>query len=281
MSAACLNADRWHAVRWSAGLAVLLLWTVLLSSGCAAPSSNAQTGATGADLTTESDEPEARKRARLRTELAAGYFEQGQTTVALDEIKQALLSDANYAPALSLRGLAYMRISEPKLAEESFRRALQLNARDADVAHNFGWMLCQQGRFAEANALFGQALSNPTYTGRARTWMAQGVCHAKAGQLAEAEVALTRSFELDAGNPVAAFNLAQVLFRRDDLTKAQFHVRRLNNSELANAETLWLGIKVEYRLGNRVAERQLADQLKRRYPKSKEAGLYEQGALNE
>ena len=39
-----------------------------------------------------------------------------------------------------------MRISEPKLAEESFRRALQINPRDADGHNNFGWMLCQQGR---------------------------------------------------------------------------------------------------------------------------------------
>ena len=114
-----------------------------------------------------------------------------------------------------------------------------------------------------------------------RTLLAQGVCRAKAGQLPEAELDLTRSFELDAGNPVTAFSLAQVLFRRDDFVKAQFHLRRLNNGEMANAETLWLGIKVENKLGNRVAEQQLADQLKRRFPKSKEVGFYERGALNE
>lgn len=258
---------------------IILLGLMLV--GCASSYPNGQTGATGNDLTTESDEPEYRKRARLRTELATGYFEQGQTTVALDEIKQALISDPNYAPALNLRGLAYMRISEPKLAEESFRKALQVNSRDANVAHNFGWMLCQQNRFSEAVTLFTQAMSNPTYPGRARTLMAQGVCHARAGQLAEAEGALTRAFELDAGNPVVAFNLAHVLYQRGDLTKAQFYLRRLNAGELANAETLFLGIKVEKKLGNRVSENQLADQLKRRYPKSKEMGIYEQGAWND
>ena len=276
-----MNAH-FNASRRLAGLAGLLfVLLAMMSGGCASSNTQSQTGATGIDLTTESDEPEARKRARIRTELAAGYFEQGQTSVALDEIKQALLSDPNYAAALSLRGLAYMRISEPKLAEESFRRALQINPRDADVAHNFGWMLCQQGRNSEAIGLFAQALSNPSYTGRSRTLLAQGVCRAKAGQLPEAELDLTRSFELDAGNPVTAFSLAQVLFRRDDLVKAQFYLRRLNNGEMANAETLWLGIKVENKLGNRVAVQQLADQLKRRFPKSKEFGFYERGALNE
>lgn len=276
-----MNAH-FNATRQLAGLAGLLfVLLAMMSGGCASSNTQSQTGASGIDLTTESDEPEARKRARIRTELAAGYFEQGQTSVALDEIKQAMLSDPNYAPALSLRGLAYMRISEPKLAEESFRRALQINPRDADVAHNFGWMLCQQGRNSEAIGLFAQAFSNPSYAGRSRTLLAQGVCRAKAGQLPEAELDLTRSFELDAGNPVTAFSLAQVLFRRDDLVKAQFYLRRLNNGEMANAETLWLGIKVENKLGNRVAVQQLADQLKRRFPKSKEFGFYERGALNE
>jgi type IV pilus assembly protein PilF len=35
---------------------------------------------------------------------------------------------------------------------------------------------------------------------------------------------------------------------RGELTRAQFYIRRLNNSNLANAETLWLGIKIEQRL---------------------------------
>jgi type IV pilus assembly protein PilF len=58
-------------------------------------------------------------------------------------------------------------------------------------------------------------------------------------------------------------------------------MRRLNNSELANAESYWLGMKVEQRLGNRDALRQLGDQLKRRYPQSREAGSYDRGAFHE
>ena len=91
---------------------------------------------------------------------------------------------------------------------------------------------------------------------------------------------LTRSFELDAGNPADCFQSGSVLFRRDDLAKPSF-LRRLNNGEMVNAETLWLGIKVGNKLGNRVAVQQLADQLKRRFPKSKEFGFLRAGALNE
>ncbi len=249
--------------------------------GCGTQPQGAYTGGASQDLTTDSDESDARKRARLRIELATGYFEQGQTTVALDEIKQSLNADPNYGPAFNLQGLAYLRLSEFRLAEESFRTALKINPGDAGVAHNLGWLLCQQAKFPEAMALFAKALTSPIYPGQAKTLMTQGICHARAGNRVEAEAALTRSFELDAGNPVTAFNLAMLLVQRGELTKAQFYLRRLNNSGQATAETLWQGLKVERLLGNGVPERQLGEQLKRRYPQSKELGLYERGAFDE
>ena len=233
------------------------------------------------DLLTESDEPEARKRARVRLQLAVGYFEQGQTTVALDELKQSLNTDPSFSDAYNLRGLIYMRLNDQKLAEDSFQRAIALNPREANTLHNYGWLMCTQGRYPEANQLFSQALANPTYGGRAKTFMAQGLCQQNAGQLAEAERSLARSYELDAGNPITGFNLANLLYLRGELVRAQFYIRRLNNSELANAESLWLGIKVERRMDNREAMTQLADQLKRRFGQSKEMALYERGAFNE
>ena len=103
-----------------------------------------------ADLVTESDEPEGRRRARIRLELAVGYFEEGQTTIALDELKQALSADPNFGEAYNLRGLVYMRLNDVRLAEESFRRGIALNPGDSDVYHNYGWLMCQQGRYAES-----------------------------------------------------------------------------------------------------------------------------------
>ena len=66
-----------------------------------------------------------------------------------------------------------------------------------------------------------------------------------------------------------------------DSARAQFYIRRINNSELANAESLWLGVRVENRLGNRDAQEQLAGQLRRRFPQSPEVGQLERGAFND
>jgi type IV pilus assembly protein PilF len=266
------QVGRWLAFAGAAGLLVLSL------AGCA--SRSADTGATH-DIITESDEPEARKRARIRMELATGYFEQGQTSVALDELKQVIATDPSFPDAYNLRGLIYMRLNDPRQAEESFRRAAALNPRDSNVQHNWGWLLCQQGRHAEAQRAFEAALASPIYGGRAKTLMAQGLCQARAGQDAEAERSLARAYELDAANPVIGYNLAALLYKRGDYKRAQFYIRRLNNTELANSETLWLGIKVERRLNDEVAMGQLGEQLRRRFARSREAASFERRAFDE
>lgn len=265
---------RWTLAACSAVACVAGLQGCATNQGTSASDSNAA-------VFTPSDEPETRRRARIRLELAANYFENGQINVALDEVKQALVADPTYADAFNLRGLIYMQLSDFPQADESFRRALALRAGDPNLQHNYGWLLCQQQKFAEADQHFGRALANPAYTARSKTLMARGLCQSGAGQLAEAEQSLLKAYELDAGNPVVGYNLAALQFRRNELTRAQFYIRRLNNSQFANAESLWLGIKVERALGDTVAMRQLADQLRKRFPESREQGAYERGAFNE
>jgi type IV pilus assembly protein PilF len=262
-------------------LCVIGLAAAAALSGCASPQGVTAAETSRSDVVTESDEPDTRKRARLRLELASGYFEQGQTNVALDEIKQSLNTDPSFVEAHNLRGLVYMRLNNVPLAEDSFRRALSLNPRDPDVAHNYGWLLCQQARYDESFKLFALAAGNPTYRGKAKTLMTQGVCQVRAGQRAEAEKSLMQAYELDAGNPVTGYNLASLLYERNELPRAQFYIRRLNNSDLANAETLWLGIKTERKMNNRETVLQLGEQLKKRFAQSPQAALYDRGAFNE
>jgi type IV pilus assembly protein PilF len=257
-------------------LAAACLATVLAMGGCASSQQDS-----GQDDVAQGDESDARRRARIRMELAVGYYEEGRTEVALEELRQALAADPTLGEAHNLRGMIFMRLNDMRQADESFRRAIQINPRDPDSLHNYAWLQCQQARYDEANRTFEAAIAIPTYTGRARTLMAQGVCYARAGKPADAERTLTRAYELDATNPIVAYNLADLLLKRGDLERAKFYIRRLNNSELANAESLWLGIKVERRMNDRTAMLQLADVLRRRFPGSKERAAYDRGAFDE
>lgn len=233
------------------------------------------------EVSTPSEESEARRRARIRLELASGYFEEGKTDIALDEIRQVIAADPAFADAYNLRGLILMRLGDNRQAEDSFRRALALNPRDANAHHNYGWLQCQMGRYPESYRSFDLAIANPLYPDRAKSFMALGLCQARAGLRPEAEKSLARAYELDPGNPIIGYNLAQLLYMRGDYTRAQFYIRRLNNTELANSESLWLGIKVEQRMNDQVALQQLGEQLRKRFPQSKERALLDRRAFND
>ncbi len=233
------------------------------------------------DLVTASDETEARKRARIRLELAVNYFSEGKTTIALDELKQSIAGDPGLFEAHNRRGLLYMRLNEYPLAQDSFRQALVLSPKAATVQHNYGLLLCQQGRMAAAADLFSAALANPTYNERAKTWMIQGLCQAKAGQAQAAETSLLNAYQLDPGNPVVAYNLGLGLYKRGEFPQAQRYLSRLNTSDLANAESLWLGAKTAKAMGDAQALRTLGQTLVQRFPSSKESLWLERESFHE
>ena len=234
------------------------------------------------DVVTVSDESDERKRARIRLELATAYFAQGQLTTALDELKQVLAIDGRMSEAHELRGLIYSAMNEPALADESFKRAIQLDERNGSAIHNYAWWLCNKQRYPEADAMFERAANLPQSIPTSKTLMARGVCQVRAGLLPQAEKSLARSYELDAGNPATAYNLAAVLYRRGDYERARFYIRRVNNvPEQITAESIWLGVRVENRLGNMGGRNELAGILRSRFPNSRETTALELGRFDE
>ena len=247
-------------------------------AGCA---SNGSSATATPETFTESDEPELRKRATNRLKLAVLYFQDGKYNFALDEVKQAIQTDPNWFEPYGMRALIYLQTGDYAPAEASFQKALSINPNSPDLKHNYGYLLCKMKRPAEAMKLFGAALADPNYGQRAKTWAEQGRCQLANGQKAEAEASFMRSYELDAGNAATGYSLSTLLFQRGELARAQFYTRRINNSDRASAESLWLGIKIERNLGSRDAQVQLESQLRKRFALSPEAMALERGAFNE
>ncbi len=260
--------------RWIARLIAVLA----LASGLAGCVSTT----TGGTPRAESDPADAEKRARVRLELAGLYLGRGQTDTALGEVDRAIAAKPDMPEAYNLRGLIYASQGDLRLAEQSFQRALQLAPTSGDVMHNYGWFLCQQRRWPDAEAQFTAALALPQYRDTMRTLLAQGVCQARAGRWADAERTLARSYELDPSNPVTAYNLSEVLMRRGELERARFYVARINSQpELTSAQSLWLAARIERRLGNLQGVQDFGRKLQERYPESNEALLYEKGRFDD
>ncbi len=259
-----------------------LLALVMLALSLAAGLAGCVSTTTGGTPRAEADPADADKRARVRLELAGLYLGRGQAETALGEVERAIAAKPDMPEAYNLRGLAYATLGDLPRAEQSFQRALQLAPGNGDVMHNYGWFLCQQRRWPDAEAQFTAALALPQYRDSMRTLLAQGVCQARAGRWAEAERTLSRSYELDPSNPVTAYNLSEVLMRRGELERARFYIARINSQpELSSAQSLWLAVRIERRLGNLQGVQDFGRKLQERYPESNEVLLYERGRFDD
>lgn len=232
--------------------------------------------------TPQPEDADQSRRAQVRLELAAAYFANNQSDVALVEVDRAIAASPNLGAAYNLRGLIHAALGRDGAAENDFRRALSINPRDAEALQNYGWYLCQHKRYDEGNAQFNLALAVPQRRDSARTWLAQGVCHAFAGRLEDAERSLQRSYQIDPTNPSTSVNLAEVLLRRGEVDRARFHIRRVNaNTNFVSAQTLWLAARIEHKLNNPTGAQELGRQLQNRFPETREAIAFQRGQFDE
>jgi len=262
---------------WSEFVVVIAVLMAALLAGCAA----SRSGGAQEELPTAFDQSDAQKRARIRLQLAISYFEQRQMQVALDEIKQALQADPDLSDAYGVRGLIYMDMGENRLAEDNLLHALKLAPNNPELSNNFGWFLCQNGRVSQSMEYFERALKNRAYQSPAKVLNNAGVCSLKLKDSAAAERYFSQAFQFDPGNPGINTNLAKVFYDRHDYERARFYIGRVLKAEVMNADVLWLGIRIQHKVGDKAAEASLATQSRRRHPNSPEYSLYQRGAFDE
>jgi type IV pilus assembly protein PilF len=241
---------------------------ILTVCGCA----NINTGSDSASYAPKSvDDTDEQSRARIHTELAAGYLELGNYGVALQEAGEALKADANFAAAYSVLGLVYMELRDDKAAEANFQRGLRINPQDSDINNNFGWFLCQRKREQESIKYFLAALRNPLYATPDKSWVNAGVCSRQSGDLAAADDYFQKALKLRPGHPQALLQLADMAYKRKDYPEAKSYLMRIRREVEPTPGSLWLALRVERALGDRNAEASLGFQLRKNFPESREA----------
>lgn len=261
--------------RRSRGVLVALLVAAALAGCQSTPTSTTDSLPDTGNVKGEATEP--RNRARIHTELGAAYYERGSMAVALDHLRTATAADPSYALAYSMLGLVYADLKEYKLAQANFERALSLAPADPDINHNFGGFLCRTNREDESIKYFMQAVNNPLYTQPWRSYSAAGLCMLNKGKAKEAEEFFQRALRLEPDDPTALLSMGQIRYRQGNLEEARKLVLRFNKIVNPNAESLWLALRVERKLGERNAEAGYANQLRRRFVNSREYQLLQRG----
>ena len=136
--------------RATAGALTAAMW---LAAACTTTTTINGVPVPEARQSTQQAEADPRKRAEIRLQLAASYYQKGQLSIALEEARRALAIDPTYAVAHSMLGLIYLELGDRREAEAGYAQALRLDPGDPEIQNNHGWYLCQTGREREALSL--------------------------------------------------------------------------------------------------------------------------------
>lgn len=124
-----------------------------------------------------------RARAKARLDLAQAYFEQGQASIALQEIVQAQAAEPDWIAVHNMKALILEKMGQSDMAKNSYEEALRLAQRGpslgaelADLQHNWGLWLCRQGLSQLALPQFQRAMNQPGYAWRNKTELAMSRC---------------------------------------------------------------------------------------------------------
>lgn len=211
------------------------------------------------------------ERAKIHTELGAQYYGSGQMGVALEEFSIALASERRYVPAYYMLGLVYMELKDDAQAEQFFKRALELDSENSEARNNYGWFLCQRGRVEDSIKQFMAALKNPLYETPDKPYVNAGICTLKRQDDKGAEEFFLKALKLNPNQPQALLALADIYYRANDLPNARAQILPYMKTHAPTAEALWLGVRIERKLGDKNSEASYAQILRQRFPLSKEA----------
>jgi len=220
---------------------------------------------------------DARRAAKAHTDLGMLYLREGQLNVALDEARKAIDADSSYPLGYNLHGLVQMYLEDNRAAEESLGRALQLAPHDPEINNNYGWFLCQTKREKQSIAYFVAASKNTLYTAPTKPLTNAAICSITAGDDKGGEEFLAKALRADPQNADAHFLAAELYYRTDRPIDAKLRLADVHRLMAPTAQSVWLALRIERKLGDREAEMRYGKQLAREFRESREYQLLKQG----
>ncbi|MCU7914627.1 MAG: type IV pilus biogenesis/stability protein PilW [Candidatus Thiodiazotropha sp. (ex Gloverina cf. vestifex)] len=224
-------------------IAGLLLLTLFLT-GCA--TTGGQPDATGNLGLEKRDSP-----GKIYVEMGIAYMRDGQDAVALQKLRRGLEVDEQNPEAHNVIAILYERLGENDLAARHYDRAVNLDPRDPYIRNARGSYYCKQNRYEMADQEFLLALDNPLYP---TPWVAlnnAGLCAERAGDMVMAETYYRRALTANPRYSTALFQMAELSLEQQKGMSARAYLERYHGEVKGTAASLWLGVQIEQRLGDR------------------------------
>ncbi|TKB47089.1 type IV pilus biogenesis/stability protein PilW [Thalassotalea mangrovi] len=251
----------------------LAVVTAMATSGCVTQNYAEEKPVVDRDVNKE-------QKAKTRISLALSYLNMGNMAQAKFNLERA----KEFAPDLVDVYTAFAHyfevVGETEQAEESYRKALDIEDDNADTLNNFGVFLCRQQRVSEAETLFKKAIRVPSYLRVAETYENIALCHLKVNDIDKAEHAMERSLAHSPNRATSLLQLAQFKYAKGDYDQAGLYMSRF---ELATRrftpQAMALAFKIQQNMGNAEIAENYAKMLINMFPESEQAQSYLEDGL--
>ena len=264
-----MRLDRSPVQRLLPALAVIALCAV---AGCSRNSEGIRPVEAEGGRTTLKAQDTPADSARPFVQLGQKYMELGKLELAQENLLKALKYDPKSFDAHTLLATLYDRVGDRTQALQHYREAALVAPKAGAGNNNYGMYLCKLGRYAEARKYFDVAFADGFYTAKASAYTNAGTCELLGkGSLDAAEVDFRNALALEPNNAQALFQLANVLYQKQDFFKARAFVQRYEAIGQPSPDALFLARNIEIKLGHADAAREYAQRLRDQFPDSEQA----------
>jgi type IV pilus assembly protein PilF len=215
--------------------------------------------------------------AATNMQLAIEYMKLGQMAASRDYINLALSEDPNNANVQMTAGLVYERLNDMHKAERFYSASYRLGKNDPNIQNTYAGFLCRTGKAVAGEKLFSEIANNQLYQTPEVALVNAGVCVGGTGDVVDAEKYFNRALAIHPNLPEAMLQLANIAFDRGDTAQARDMVVRYLAVNPPTAEVLWLGFRVERKLGDATTAAGYARRVQTEFPTSEQAQMMRSG----
>lgn len=213
------------------------------------------------------------KASAANTELGVAYLARGKYKVAMVKLKKAVEFDDDNADAHHYIAELYRRLEQSDLANEHFKKAIDLNEEDSSVKNNYGIFLCGIGSYKKGLKFLNEVLLDPLYSDKGQAYENMGLCAEKEGNIRNAEKYFQSALKFNKNLPAALLGMAQISFDKGKVTSATTYLSRHNKVARPTSQSLWLELLLARTKGLKGQVGSIALKLKQYFPDSREVKL--------
>ena len=217
------------------------------------------------------DKKDEKKALEISSQLARTYISRGEWESAKRHLRYAIETDPKNAEAHEGLALVFQNTGELELADKHYELAMGYAPNNTRVRNNYAAFLFDQERYVQAAKEFNRVAEDVLYEGRLNAFLNLGRCYDKLNKPELAEATYKRAYLMDKNSVPAIFGMAKALFETGDYPKSQAYYDEFRKRvDKQTASSLWLGIRLPDKFGDKNTHASYALALKNLYPRSRE-----------